>query len=81
MLIDLLANLITLFFGAIANILPTWQVWPADLLNGIAYFFGTLKTLNFILPIDIFFNCLLMLTGFLLVFYPVKMLLKLFKRD
>lgn len=31
--------------------MPTWQIWPQTLLDGIAYIAGAFAKLDFILPI------------------------------
>jgi hypothetical protein len=80
MITDLFLNIFTWIFSAIANVLPTWQVWPQAFLNGLSYFATTFKSLNFVLPIAGWFDAFLFLIGFCAVWIPLKILRIVLKR-
>jgi hypothetical protein len=71
MIIDFLITLITIILGAIASLLPTWQLWPADFLNGLIYFSGMMAKLNFIFPVDTLFAALRVLADFEALYFTV----------
>jgi uncharacterized membrane protein YkvA (DUF1232 family) len=67
--------------GALASWLPTWQVWPANVLAGLNYVISTFATLNFLIPVDTILNCFIFFIGFTSVFLIVKLILKVFNRQ
>jgi len=50
MIVDIILLITAAIFSALVFILPGWTVWPADLLNGITYFFSLFGTLNILIP-------------------------------
>lgn len=81
MITDLFLNLFAWILSAFANHLPTWQIWPHEVLTGLNYFFSTLKGLNFIIPVDTFFSTCLLLISFISAMIPVWITLKILKRN
>ena len=73
-LLYIFASLITL----VCWILPKWQIWPSDVLDGITYFFQQLAVFNFIFPIDTVFNVLTFLIYFEVAYFTAKLVMKFF---
>lgn len=65
------------FLGFLALSLPTWTLWPADILNGIKYFFNNLAAFNFIFPIDTCLHCLNFLATFAALFFSAKLIINI----
>lgn len=61
----------------LAQILPTWQVWPAELTSGITYFFTQIYIFNFIFPIDTFMQVFSFLITFEVAYFGAKILIKI----
>jgi hypothetical protein len=80
MIPDIFLNLLSAINYAVADHLPSWQLWPSPVMQGLYYFFAEFKTLNFILPIAEWFSAFLLLIGFFSVWLPFRLLLRAFKR-
>jgi len=78
MIATIFLGLISLFINTTTYILPTWTLWPDDLLTGITYFAGSIGKLNFLLPIDTFFTVILFLINFEVLYFTAKFILKIF---
>lgn len=70
-------HLILVFF---TGNLPTWQIWPDSVLNGLYFFSSTLAQFNFIFPVDVLFQALIFFIIFFSLLLPIKILLKIFNR-
>ncbi len=71
--------IITIFcwlIDAVCFLLPQWQIWPDDLLNGIGYFCGCLAKLNFIFPIDTLFTVIIFVIIFESTYFSSKIVMK-----
>ena len=59
--------------------------WPFPVYDGISYFFSTIKSLNFFLPLGgsggWFAAIIFLISYFSLIFFPLKIILKVFKRN
>lgn len=78
MIIDIFLYIIGFLVKQIAIILPSWQIWPDAILNGLTYFLNSLAKINFIFPIDTLFNCILLFTNFLTIYYSAKLVFMIF---
>lgn len=78
MIVDILLVIAGWFIQLIAYILPTWTLWPADVLAGLNYFCGSLAKLNFLFPVDTLFTCILFFINFEVLYFGAKILMKLF---
>ena len=74
----LLGLIMTLMFTISDSIASGWTVWPASLLNGLTYFFQQLMIFNFLFPIDTLLSVIVFIINFEVVYFGVKLLLKLF---
>ena len=70
--------ILTLFIGVIMALLPSWSIYPADLLTGLEYFATSLAKLNFIFPIDSLFTVLLFIIDFEILYFTAKIIMKVF---
>jgi hypothetical protein len=80
MITGFIMGLVTLFIRIFIIILPSWSVWPNEIKEGLSYFIATLKTFNFILPIDSIFSCLLFLLVFIGYLLMTKVILLIVNR-
>jgi uncharacterized membrane protein len=78
MITTALIYILNLFIGLIVLLLPSWSVWPSDLLTGLSYFCASLAKLNFIFPIDSFFTVLLFIVNFEILYFTSKIIMKVF---
>lgn len=78
MLGDLLFYIIRVVFDAVAFVLPSWEVWPDTLIDGLEYIFQSMAKFNFILPVDTFFTALLWFVHFSALYLTAKISLKAF---
>jgi len=78
MIIDIMLYIIAYFFGVLLFVLPKWIIWPQAVTDGFTYFAGVFARLNFILPVDTFFNCLSFLIGFEAAYLTAKIIVKTF---
>jgi len=78
MIVTLLLYVLTMFLNMVTVILPSWEVWPTALLDGLTYFLSLLGKLNFILPMDTFMSVLLFLVTFETVYFGTKIIMKVF---
>lgn len=78
MITSILLLIISFLIKFVCLFLPTWQIWPRDLLDGLSYFFSNLITLNFLFPIDTLMNCLIFIVGFETLYFTAKLILKIF---
>jgi len=77
MIIDIIFIIIGWVLGFLASFLPTWEVWPQVLLDGINYFFASFASLNVLIPIGTIFSALLFLVQFSAVLYSARILMKI----
>lgn len=78
MITDLLIYILRLIIDTIVFVLPSWTVWPPDLLNGLNYTAQSLAKLNFIFPIDSLFTIILFVITFETLYLSSKIILKVF---
>lgn len=78
MITDLLIFIFRIVIDAIVFVLPTWTIWPPDLLNGVAYFAGSLAKINFIFPIDTLFTIIIFIINFEVLYLTAKIVMKAF---
>lgn len=78
MITTLLLLIITYFMNFLCFILPTWQIWPQSLLDGLTYFFQQLAVFNFIFPVDTLFTVLIFILNFEILYFTAKLTMKLF---
>jgi len=62
--------------AVLSAVLPTWNVWPQTLLDGINTFANSFMKLDFIFPIHETFIALEFLIGFEAVYYTAKIVFK-----
>lgn len=67
--------LLTYFFELLNAYGPKWSIWPDAVINGIEYIVNTLAGLNYFLPLDTFFECVLFFILFITNYYIVKLIL------
>lgn len=75
MIVDILLAFLATIINAVCFILPTWQIWPSDILQGLSYFFASIAKLNFIFPIDTLFNVIVFIVQFEVYYLSVKLIL------
>jgi hypothetical protein len=78
MIFDILLYIVGFLIRQIALILPSWQIWPENILNGLKYFCNVLAKINFIFPVDTLFTCLLLFINFLGIYYTAKLIFMIF---
>jgi hypothetical protein len=78
MIFTILFYILTLILQTVIIILPTWNVWPASLLDGITYFSSAIGTLNFIFPVDTLFAVILFIINFEALYFLSKLIMKIF---
>lgn len=78
MITDIAIFILRLIFDSIVFLLPSWTVWPPDLLNGLTYFVSSLAKINFIFPIDSLFSVITFLINFEVAYLTAKIVLKIF---
>lgn len=78
MITTLLLTILYFFIMIICALLPTWQIWPADFLNAVGYFFEHIAGLNFIFPIDSFFEVFSFFISFEVLYLTAKLIMKVF---
>lgn len=82
MIVDIFLYLISLIMTLMFNISDTlasgWQIWPASFFNGITYFFQQLMMFNFLFPVDTLLTVIVFLINFDVMYFGIKLLLKLF---
>jgi hypothetical protein len=78
MIITSLFWILEIFLIGIATLLPTWSIWPSDLLTGLTYFFSSLAKLNFLFPVDTLFTVLLFIINFEVLYFTAKIIMKVF---
>lgn len=78
MITTLLLTILYYFVVIICIILPTFQIWPNELLQGLSYFFSSLAQFNFIFPIDSFFEILIFFISFETLYFTANLIMKLF---
>jgi hypothetical protein len=76
MITDIIIFIISSFINLITTILPAWQIWPADFLNGVSYIFGQLAGFNFIFPIDTLFDVIIFFISFEVAYMTAKLIIK-----
>lgn len=78
MITTFILTIIYYWIVIICLILPTFQIWPKELLTGLSYFFSKLAELNYIFPIETFFQVLLFFITFETLFFTAKLIMKIF---
>lgn len=78
MITSLLLTLIYYLLLIICSILPTYQIWPNELLDGLTYFFSQLSNFNFIFPIDSLFSAIVFFVSFEALYLTAKLIMKVF---
>lgn len=76
MIITLFLFLISYVLNFLCIILPTWQIWPQALLDGLTYFFQQIAVFNFLFPIDTLFSAIILFLYFEAGFFTAKLILK-----
>jgi hypothetical protein len=76
MITDILISLFNLFMKIILFLLPTWTIWPHQLLDGLTYFTTTISNFNFIVPIDSLFQAIQFVVHFEEMYLSTKLILK-----
>lgn len=74
-LLILLANFILSF---ISFILPTWQIWPTAIFDGLHYFCVQIAKFNFLFPVDTLFSAIIFFIGFEVLYFTAKLTMKIF---
>lgn len=77
MIITALLSLFTLIISTITLLLPSWDIFPPDLYNGLTYFFSSLAKMNFIFPVDTLFTVLLFIVNFEVIYFTAKIIMKI----
>jgi len=75
MIIQLFIYALGFIVGAISRILPTISIWPAEFLEGVAYFGEKIMLFNFIFPIYEATFVIAFIFDFLILFYSAYGLL------
>ena len=80
MLADLLILVFTVVLQTLVFLLPTWTVWPPDLLTGLTYFLHNAMDLNIIIPglVADFFVVLLFAVRGEAIYFTARGVIKLF---
>ena len=82
MLTSIFIYILSFILGMIGNIMTTiasgWSIWPPALLSGLTYFFQRLMDFNIIFPIDTLLTCIKFYISFDIIYFSVRLLLKLF---
>lgn len=63
--------------GIFASLLPAWSIWPQAVHDFLYYTASTVANLNFLLPVDTFFQVVLFIVHFefyYLIFIILKMI-------
>jgi hypothetical protein len=61
----------------ISDILPTWQIWPQEFLDGLNYFFAHIYLLNIFVPVGTIIAVILFLTSYFTALFGAKMIFKI----
>lgn len=75
MLTEILFYLLGFMIKMSVMILPSWHLWPRVITDAFQYFAGAAARLNFILPVDTFFQCLAFFINFLIIYFSVRLVL------
>jgi len=78
MIVNFFLFVISSFFDLLIFLLPKWSIWPVAVLDGINYFVSILAGLNFLLPVDTFFNAGLFLLSFEAMYFIAKLVVHIF---
>lgn len=78
MITTLLLYLLSILLSVIVFLLPSWSVWPDELLTGLSYFLSCLAEVNYIFPIDTLFTVLIFIINFEVLYFTAKLIMKLF---
>lgn len=78
MIVDIFFTILGWLMQLVAFFLPSWTIWPDDLLTGLSYAVSSLGKLNFIFPIDTLLTCLLFLINFEVLYFTAKIVVKFF---
>jgi hypothetical protein len=74
----ILSLIMTLMFTISDTLTAGWTIWPPTALQGINYFFQQLMMFNFIFPMDTLMIVIIFILTFEVLYFSVKLLLKLF---
>lgn len=77
MISTIVLTIINWFLKILVLLLPTYQVWPQAVIDGITYVAQSFKLLNFIFPIDTLFSVCIFLIGFEAVHMGAKIVTKI----
>lgn len=77
MITELLLYLIGQLLNLLAFLLPTWQIWPQTLTDGLTFFAQKLSLLNFILPMDTLMTALIFFISFEVAYFGAKIIIKI----
>jgi hypothetical protein len=77
MIIDIFFYVSGFIIDMVAKFAPTWRLWPDAVITGITYMAQTLASLNFLLPIDTVFSCVIFIMSFLVVYLPLLLIFKI----
>lgn len=75
MIVDIVLTIITWFLKALNSILPTYSVYPGQLLEGLKYFFSQMMVLNNLFPMDTILNCMSLFSTILFWFFTAKIVI------
>jgi hypothetical protein len=75
-IIYILSFLLRVMTHILIFITQGWSLWPASIIDGMNYFFQHLMTFNIVLPIDLWLQAISFLIKFIVIYVPVKLLMK-----
>ena len=81
MIFTIALYLISYIFTIVSVILPSWQLWPAVLLDGITYLTGAVMSMNFLFPLADnygWISAFLFLINFEVMYLTAKIGVKIF---
>jgi hypothetical protein len=78
MILTFIFYILAILIGTVSIVLPTWQIWPQVFLDGLAYFFSHLASLNFLFPVDTLLTVLLFWLSFEVLYFTAKLIMKVF---
>ena len=78
MIITMILYVLTMLLNMISTVLPSWQVWPQNLLDGLTYFLGTLWNFDFIIPVATLYQVIIFMISFEVTYFTAKIIMKVF---
>jgi len=77
----MISDLFLYTVGALINLaqflLPTWQVWPSGVTDGLTFFAQKMSIFNFILPMDTLMSAIIFFISFEVTYFGAKIIVKL----